>query len=220
MNILEFHKDLKKTKLELGLEEYSKKIERLDEENLEKELSRVNKKLVAVYILTDIFQPESRDISQNSTEKNRLYMRKVTSEISKWVGCAIKQTNNDFSGAWRLINATFVSQTTSPDYKNKRIKLYEGVPFMDLLSLNGLQMYKKYMLSIANSVLFEKKPLDMAIQNAKKIVMALNEFPNDLHFYADAVLPRNWQTYYKYAMKQKIVLNKIKTLQKDGLLNM
>ena len=102
-----------------------------------------------------------------------------------------------------LINATFSSRTINPDFNNLRLALDEGVSFMDTLSLEGLKMYKKFMVSIANSVLFEKDTFEVATKKAKNLILALNNEPTDSHFYAKTILPKTWKTYYKYVMQQK-----------------
>lgn len=217
MEKLSFHTDKKKTKLELDLENYSEKIKTYNYQKLEHELDKLNKKLNVQYINANNYDIITKDISDNAQEKNRLYMRKMTSETAKWIGYAIKEKDDDFSSVWNLINATFASRTINPDYSDVRLALDEGVSFMDTLSLEGLKMYKKFMVSIANSVLFDNKDFDQAVKNAKNFIIALNERFGDDHYYSDTILTKNWQTYYKYTMQQKSVKDYLKICDKNNL---
>ncbi|MGN1222040.1 MAG: hypothetical protein ACI4TT_02265 [Christensenellales bacterium] len=219
MSELNFHCESKKTKLDLELEEYSKKINSLDKEKLQKELEKLNRKLVVPYVTVDTYEIDNKDISKDATEKNRLYMRNVTSSTAKWIGYSIQQSGRDFSSTWNLINATFSSRTINPDFNNLRLALDEGVSFMDTLSLEGLKMYKKFLVSIANSVLFEKDSFETSAKKAKNLILALNEEANDLHFYSGTILPKNWKTYYKYIMQQKSCLDCLKQKEKEDNLS-
>ena len=213
MSQLNFHYEQKKTKLQLDIEEYGKKIKMYTKEKLEKELEKLNKKLVVPYIAFVDCETVSKDISNDCQEKNRLYMRKLTSETAKWIGYAIQQTTQqDFSNTWKLLNATFVSKTVQPDYYNFKLDVYEGASFMDTLSLEGLKMYKKFMVSVANYVLYDKLDFESSVKKAKQLVIALNDKMTDDHYYSDKILPNNWQIYYKYVMQQKECLNCIKEL--------
>lgn len=218
MSELNFHCESKKTKLDLELEEYVKKINDFNKDKLQKELEKLDKKLVVPYVSAKTYDIDNKDISKDATEKNRLYMRNITSSTAKWIGYAIQQTEKDYSSTWSLINATFSSKTIKPDYDSIRMALDEGVSFMDTLSLEGLKMYKKFLVSIANSVLFEKDSFESSAKKAKNLILALNEEANDTHYYAGTILPKNWKTYYKYIMQQKSCLDCLK--QKNNEYNL
>lgn len=198
--------------MQLELEAYAKKISTLDADAVAKELEKINKKLVVPYVALDTYETVKKDISKNAEERNRLYFRKVASETAKWVGYAIQKTNNDFATTWHMINAVFASPSINPDYDDVRLAVDDGVSFMDTLSMAGLIMYKRYMTSIANSVLYQGYSFDAAARSAKQLVLAINDSMYDNHFYSDTTLPKTWQTYYKYAMQQKACLDHIKKL--------
>lgn len=220
MEKLNYHKDnAYKTKLELEIDKFMGELSGYDVEKLKKELEKVNKKLVVPYANVDTGIVTEVDIKDDVEEKNRLYMRKVLCNTAKWIGFTIKKSGRDYAMIWNLINSTFSSRQVGPEFDNERVALGENIAFMDTLSLDGLRMYKKFLVSVANSVLYEGKCFEEATLQAQRLIKDLNDFYSDIYYYDDKVLPKNWQKYYKYTMKQKAILVNIKIKTNDEVLS-
>lgn len=207
----------RKTQLDLELEEYENKVQSFSEDQIEKELEKISKKLVVNFRPQHSNKKVPVDISNNSEQKNRLFMRNKLMETTKWIGYIVKKVEGDYSIIWRQINATFVSKNILPDYDSTKLQLPDGVKFMDTLSLQGLKMYKKFLMCFANAVLFENSKIEVATKKAKYIQFALMEdLPNEKLF-DELVLPKNWQTAYKTIMKQKFCMERERALSANLL---
>lgn len=209
-----------KTKLDLDLEQYGIKVSKMSASKLFDELEKVESKMVVPFIDPKTYDVVNINIKDDIEQKNRIYMRKVISSATKWIGYAIKKCDCDYADVWKTINATFVSPNVMPNYNSIHLAVDEGQSIMDCLSLEGLKLYKKFLLSIANKVVFENQKFGYAVKQSKYLQMAICDDNFDDVAFDRYILPRTWQTYYKYEMKQKMLKTEIKErkLEKEDTL--
>lgn len=202
---------MKKTKLELQLEEYRKKVKTMDYDRLVQEKEKIDKKLVVPYISLRKYNIENIDIANNAQEKNRIFMRKKISAVTKWVNYVISNRNLDFAYMWSQIDAMFASDNFVVDTNNKRLKLLNGVSFKDTLSLKGLAKYKVFLQSFVDNCLFKnEKNINKAMLDAKEVEMSLTKKEDRELLFDNKALPKNCDKYYENIMRQKAVCEEMK----------
>ena len=208
---LDYKVDSQKSKEEEQVDKYIKLIQFYDKQKIASEFVRINSKLAVPFVDAQTSNDVGVDISNDAEQKNRLYVRRLSAKMAKWVNSAIQLKKLDYSKTWQMINATYASPTMYPDYDSKRIVLGNRYSFADTLSLKGLMMYNKFLLSIANSVLFDDRSFLTAVKLAK--VMVFPQKFNEDKLYDNKILPKNWPSYYKYAMQQKALYTRLSQME-------
>lgn len=202
----------RKTALDLELEQYQSKIKLLDQAKLQKELEKLEKKCSGNFVNANTGKVVTLDILNNAEQKNRLYVRKNIMSTTKWIGYLVKHIGEDYAVTWQHINATFVSKNILPDWINTRLENSADTSFLDTLSLKGLKLYNKYLICIANMVIFEKYDLSDATQQAKYHQFAIMDELQDQSLFDVYILPKTWKTLYKTIMKQKFCKDQLELI--------
>lgn len=216
-----------KTKFDDELLAYKDRLKKMDYDRLLVEKEKIDQKLVVPYLVKgrNGYEIENIDISADKRAKNRIYMRKMLGIATKWTNlvinnqkkidsqneefalCGGEKVSYDeesyFAMRWADIEAMFASSTTLPDRQNKNIPTKSGVGMKQVLSLNGLVMYKKFLISFANNFLFNKKPFNESLRDAKYLEMSLNGGADKNLYFDKHILPENFDKYYRIEMKQK-----------------
>lgn len=206
-NKFEKEKNMEKDNLSvsLNMNEYKQKVEAMSVKQLLKEKEKIERHLTVNYIFMgpNFYSVNQVNIKDDPEEKNRIYVRKKVSILTKMISGQLNQYTTDFASCWQFINKKFL-ETTS--YGNHVTAILKGktVPFADKLTVKGLTAYKKYLLVLSDNL---SKGINLvpAAQDAIDTEYYADANLDRNKFYSRKYLPASIDAIFKNLIKSKIV---------------
>ena len=202
----------------LNMKEYRERIETMSVKQLLKEKEKVEKHLTVNYIFMgpNYYSVGQVNIKDDPEEKNRIYVRKKVSILTKIISGQISEYTTDFASCWSFINKKFLETTSYGDYVTAILR-GKSVPFADKLTVKGLTAYKKYLL-VLNDNLSKNMNMIPAVNDAINTEFYADNNMDRNNFYSRKFLPASIDAIFKNLIKSKIVgehLSKVGTIEKQ-----
>lgn len=145
--------------------EYSESLKDMSIDQLNAEREKLHKKMTTkvLHLGTYSYTEKEVDISNNSEFKNRLYVRHKLKLLVKMINIELKNRKLNYQEYWKKISDFFRTKTSAPSYAY--MELDKSATFADRLSLDGIILYKKYLLFL----------YDAMSNEGKKVVESMNQ---------------------------------------------
>ena len=101
---LDFKADSQKSKEEEKVDEYIKLIQSYDKQKIASEFVRINSKLAVPFVDAQTSNDVGVDISNDAEQKNRLYVRRLSAKLAKWVNSASRRVYKKNNSIWQKTN--------------------------------------------------------------------------------------------------------------------
>ena len=196
----------------IDMTDYQAKIDKMSNEQLEKERASLRKKMQVNYLSLQnnhTFVTLEADISECPDEKNRIYTRVKVKRVTKFISGLLGTYVENFSGYWDWINKKFMDTTLVPDYAYAKLQ-GKKVTFADKLSVKGLVAYKRYLLLLYRNMTDKNMDLEIAVAAALCEEKVIDKDFDRKKFYNSDFLPSNLIGIYKNLLREKMLNEKFK----------
>ena len=194
----------------LNMNEYKQKVGAMSVKQLLKEKEKIERHLTVNYTFMgpNFYSVGKVNIKDDPEEKNRIYVRKKVSILTKMISGQLNQYTTDFASYWKYINKQFLDTTSYGDHVTAVLK-GRSVPFADKLTVKGLTAYKRYLLVLSDN-LSKNMDLAPAVKNAIDTEFYADADLARNKFYSRKFLPASIDAIFKNLIKSKIVDEQIK----------